>query len=105
MRALQLRWISLPKGIPDANLVETIFSDVQLMVLDNSNDADVRATQSRIRRHLRARSQCKECWVKVPYLPNSESPLVTDSDICDTTVKYSNNERGIFTMSVSDSDV
>jgi hypothetical protein len=74
MRALQLRWISLPKGSPDDNPVETIFSDVQLMVLDNSNDADVLATQRRISRHLRARNQCKDRWIKVPYLPNSESP-------------------------------
>jgi DDE superfamily endonuclease len=33
-RQLKLHWISLPKASPDDNPVETIFSDIQQMVLD-----------------------------------------------------------------------
>jgi hypothetical protein len=74
MRELKLRWISMPKCSPDDNPVETIFSDVQLMILDNSNDADIITTQHRISQHLRAKNKCKDRWVKIPYFPNSESP-------------------------------
>ena len=74
MRALKLHWVSLPKGSPDDNPVENIFSDIQLMVLDNSNDPDPRATQRRISRHLRAKNRRRERWIKISYLPNSESP-------------------------------
>jgi transposase len=72
MRQLRLRWISLPKCSPDDNPVEAIFSDIQLMILDHSNDPDVATTQCRISRHLRANNQRKSRWIKIPYLPNSE---------------------------------
>ena len=74
LRQLKLHWISLPKGSPDDNPVEAIFSDIQLMILDNSNDQDAKTTQRRISRHLRAKNRCKARWIKIPYLPNSESP-------------------------------
>jgi DDE superfamily endonuclease/Homeodomain-like domain len=44
MRSLRLHWITLPKGSPDDNPVETIFSDVQQMILDNSDDPNAPAT-------------------------------------------------------------
>ena len=47
MRKLKLHWISLPKASPDDNPVENIFSDVQMMVLDNSDDTDQKTTQRR----------------------------------------------------------
>ena len=34
MHTLRLHWVSLPKGSPDDNPVETLFSDIQLMILD-----------------------------------------------------------------------
>jgi hypothetical protein len=71
MRELRLRWVSLPKGSPDDNPVETIFSDVQLMSLDNSDDEDAKTTKRRISRHLRAKNRCKDRWVKVHYLPDT----------------------------------
>jgi hypothetical protein len=38
----------LPKGNPDDNPVETIFSDVQQMVLDTTSDTDPAVTRRRI---------------------------------------------------------
>jgi transposase len=71
MRALRLHWISLPKASPDDNPVETIFSDVQLMVLDNSDDPDPRATQRRISAQLRGRNRRKVRQTRIPYLQDS----------------------------------
>lgn len=71
MRELNLHWISLPKGSPDDNPVETLFSDVQVMVLDNSNDPDMRTTQHRISAHLRRRNGRRERHVRIHYLPDS----------------------------------
>jgi transposase len=68
MRELGLHWISLPKGSPDDNPVETIFSDVQLMILDNSNDPDAKATQGRISAHLRGRNRRHDRHIRIPYL-------------------------------------
>lgn len=70
-RELKLHWISLPKASPDDNPVETIFSDVQLMVLDTSNDPDEATTKKRISRHLRSKNQSKERKIKIGYLPDS----------------------------------
>ena len=69
MRALQLHWISLPKASPDDNPVETLFSDIQSMILDNSDDPDVKATQQRISQHLRNRNRRKDRQIRIPYLP------------------------------------
>jgi len=71
MRRLRLHWITLPKGSPDDNPVETIFSDVQQMVLDNSDDPDARATQRRISAHLRSRNRRRDRRIRIPYLDDS----------------------------------
>lgn len=71
MRELHLHWISLPKKSPDDNAVETIFSDVQLMVLDNSNDPDERTIQRRISQRLSHRNRKRERFIRIPYLPDS----------------------------------
>jgi hypothetical protein len=68
LRALGLHWISLPKASPDDNPVETLFSDVQLMVLDHSNDPDARTTQRRISARLRARNRRRDRYIRIPYL-------------------------------------
>lgn len=68
MRGLKLRWVSLPKGSPDDNPVETLFSDVQLRILDNSDDADAKATQRRISAHLRGRNRRGDRHIAIPYL-------------------------------------
>jgi transposase len=68
MRRLQLHWVTLPTGSPDDNPVETIFSAIQLMVLDNSNDPDVKTTQRRISRHLRRCNRRQNRWIHIPYL-------------------------------------
>lgn len=68
MRALCLHWISLPKGSPDDNPVEVVFSDIQLMLLDNSDDPNAQATQHRISQHLRNRNRRKDRHIYIPYL-------------------------------------
>ena len=68
MRQLGLLWTSLPKGSPDDNPVETLFSDIQQAVLDNSNDADAAAMQQRIRAHLRGRNRNKDRFMTISYL-------------------------------------
>jgi hypothetical protein len=68
MRQLGLRWTSLPKGSPDDNPVETIFSDVQQAILDNSNDPNAKATQRRISAHLRGRNRRKGRFMRIRYL-------------------------------------
>ncbi len=73
MRALRLHWVSLPKGSPDDNPVETLFSDIQLMILDNSNDADATRTQQRISAHLRGRNQRKDRRMHIGYLSDSHN--------------------------------
>jgi hypothetical protein len=68
MRELKLHWISLPKASPDDNPVETIFSDIQQMILDNSNDVDAHATQQRISAHLRGRNRRADRFIQISYL-------------------------------------
>ena len=72
MRQLQLHWVSLPKGSPDDNPVETLFSDVQRMILDNSNDADVATTKGRISAHWRRRNRRRDRTIRIPYLGPSD---------------------------------
>ena len=68
MRELKLHWISLPKASPDDNAVETLFSDVQLMILDHSNDPDSQTTQRRISAHWRKRNRRHDRFITIPYL-------------------------------------
>lgn len=68
MRALKLHWISLPKASPDDNAVETLFSDIQLMVPDNSNDPSPKATQQRISAHWRKRNRRCDRYISISYL-------------------------------------
>jgi len=71
MRMLKLHWISLPKGSPDDNPVETLFSDIQLAILDNSNDPDARTTQRRISAHLRGRNRRRDRMIHISYLSDT----------------------------------
>lgn len=73
MRTLVLHWISLPKGSPDDNPVETIFSDIQQQILDTSNDPEAKTTQRRISAHLRGRNRRKDRHIRIPYLPDSHN--------------------------------
>jgi hypothetical protein len=71
MRALHVQWISLPKGSPDDNPVETIFSDIQQSILDNSDDPDAPTTKGRISRHLRSRNRRRDRFIHIGYLEDS----------------------------------
>jgi hypothetical protein len=68
LRALGIRWTSLPKGNPDDNPVETIFSDVQQMVLDTSSDTDPAVTRRRIGGHLQGCNRRPDRRIRVSYL-------------------------------------
>ncbi len=68
MRQLGLQWTSLPKGSPDDNPVETLFSDIQQTILDNSNDLNAQATQRRISAHLRCRNRRTDRFMRIRYL-------------------------------------
>jgi transposase len=71
MRRLRLHWITLPKGSPDDNPVETLFSDVQQAILDCSDDPDARTTQRRISAHLGNRNRRRDRRIRIPYLGDS----------------------------------
>ena len=71
MRELGLHWISLPKASPDDNPCETLFSDIQLNVLDNSDDLDQRTTQKRISCRWTRRNRRRDRFIEIPYLWNS----------------------------------
>ena len=73
MRELKLHWISLPKASPDDNPCETIFSDVQQNVLDNSDDPDERAMRRRISQRLSKRNRRHGRFIEIPYLRDSHS--------------------------------
>lgn len=68
LRALGIRWTSLPKGNPDDNPVETIFSDVQQMVLDTTSDTDPAVTRRRISGHLQGCNRRPNRCIRVSYL-------------------------------------
>lgn len=71
MRELDLHYISLPKGCPDDNPVETLFSPVQTLILDSSNDPDAQATQRRISAYLRGRNRRDDPRIQISYLPDT----------------------------------
>ena len=71
MRQLHLHCISLPKGCPDDNPVQTLFSPVQTGILDSSNDPDAKATRRRINAHLRGHNRRDDRWIQISYLPDT----------------------------------
>lgn len=71
MRKLRFHWTSMPKASPDDNPAETIFSDIQQNILDNSDDPDARATQHRISSHLRMRNRRSDRFIRIGYLENT----------------------------------
>ena len=48
--------------------MEAIFSNVQPMILDNSDDAEARVTQRRISAHLWSRNHRRDRRIRIPYL-------------------------------------
>jgi hypothetical protein len=71
MREQQLHWISLPKAGPDDNLCETLFSDIQSNVQDNSDDPDERAMQKHISHRFVRRNRRQDRFIEIPYLWDS----------------------------------
>jgi len=71
MRELKLHWISLPKASPDDNPCETIFSDVQQNVQDNSDDPDEQMMRRRISHRLAKRNRHRDRFIEIPYLSDS----------------------------------
>ena len=71
MRTLKLHWLSLPKRSPDDNPVERLFSDIQVMILNNSNDPDPQTTQRRIAAYFQRRNRRKNRRIRIAFLPDS----------------------------------
>jgi hypothetical protein len=71
LRDAQCICTSLPKGCPDDNPVETLFSPVQIMILDSSNDPDAKATRQRISAYLRGHNRRDDRWIQISYLPDT----------------------------------
>jgi len=71
MREQELHWISLPKASPDDNPCETLFSDIQLNVQDNSDDPDEHAMQKHISHRFARRNRRQDRFIEIPYLWDS----------------------------------
>ncbi len=70
---LQLPRISLPKASSDDNPCEIIFSDIQLNVLDNSDDPGERAMRPRISHRFSKRNRRRDHFIEIPYLWDSHN--------------------------------
>jgi transposase len=68
MRRLKIHWLSLPKGSPDDNPLETVFSLLKRDVLAGSNAADGRELKRRLSRYLWQRNRRKDGFVHLAYL-------------------------------------
>jgi transposase len=74
MRRLKIHWLSLPKGSPDDNPLETIFSLVQRELLAGSDAPDVTTLKQRIRAYLAARNRRSNRCVHLAYLDDFHNP-------------------------------
>lgn len=52
MRRLKIHWLSLPKGSPDDNPIETVFSRLQRDVVAGSDAPDLYTLKRRVSRYL-----------------------------------------------------
>lgn len=68
MRRLKIHWLSLPKGSPDDNPLETVFGVLQDEVLVGSDPRDVADQQLQISRALQRRNRRKERFVRLKWL-------------------------------------
>lgn len=68
MRRLKIRWLSLPKGSPDDNPIETVFSLLQRDVLAGSDAPDLSTLKGRVSRYLWLRNRRKNRCVRLAYL-------------------------------------
>ncbi len=68
MRRLQIHWLSLPKGNPDDNPTETVFSGLQREVIAGSNAADTAEQKRCISHSLQRRNRKKDRFIRLGYL-------------------------------------
>jgi transposase len=68
MRRLQMHWLSLPKGNPDDNPTETVFSVLQGEVIAGSDAPDTAEQKHCISRSLRRRNRRKGRFIRLGYL-------------------------------------
>ncbi len=73
MRELRLHWISLPKASPDDNPCETLFSDIQLNVQDNSDEPDEGTLRQHISHRFARRNRRAARFIAIPYLWDSHT--------------------------------
>ncbi len=70
MRRLKIHWLSLPKGSPDDNPLETVFGVLQDEVLVGSAPRDVADQQRQMSRALQRRNRRKDRFVRLKGLDN-----------------------------------
>ena len=90
MRQLRLHRTSMPKGSPDDNPAETIFSDIQQNILDNSDDPDKHARPKVASARPFASAKWRAGPVHSHSLPGGYSQKLGDKfaqGFCDATVK------------------
>lgn len=68
LRRLKIHWLSLPKGSPDDNPIETVFSGLQQGILAGSNAPNVAELKRRISRYLWQRNRGKNRFVQLAWL-------------------------------------
>lgn len=68
MRRLKMHWLSLPKGNPDDNPTETVFSVLQREGIAGSNAPNTVEQQRRISRSLRRRNRRQDRFIRLGYL-------------------------------------
>ncbi len=68
MRRLQIHWLSLPKGNPDDNPTETVFSVLQREVIAGSNAPDTGEQKRCISHSLQRRNRRKDRFIQLGYL-------------------------------------
>lgn len=73
IRRLKIHWMSLPKGSPDDNPVESIFSLLQRDILLGSNAPHVHELKRRLSRCLWLRNRRKARVVHLTYLADSHN--------------------------------
>lgn len=68
MRRLNMHRLSLPKGNPDDNPTETVFSGLQREVISGSDAPDTHEQKRRIGRSLQRRNRRKDRFIRLGYL-------------------------------------
>jgi transposase len=68
MHRLKMHWLSLPKGNPDDNPTETVFSVLQREDISGSDASDTAEQKRRLSHSLQRRNRRKDRFIRLGYL-------------------------------------